>query len=59
MKLARAREILEVNLRLGGKAMPPDCKQALMLHIEAGKRLESYRTDKAHIACMPLPGEDL
>ena len=43
MKLAKAREVLELNLKEAGRHMPADVRDALKLHLEASKRIEEIR----------------
>ncbi len=43
MKLAKAIEIGELNVKMAGKKMPADCLDSIKLLIEAGKRIYLQR----------------
>lgn len=58
MKLAKAIEIGELNLKQTGKAMPPDCHDAVKLLVEAAKAIAHYRQVPAYRYLKALPGED-
>ena len=55
--LKKSIEILELNIKEAGKRMPPDCKEALQLSIEAMKRLQDYRRQGLVNPRRLLPGE--
>jgi len=57
MTIQKAIEILELNLREAGASMPPDCKEAVQLSIEADKRHlnRDYTSFNGMMAL--LPGE--
>lgn len=57
MKIEKAIEILELNIKEAGKQMPPDCKNAVKLGIEAGKRVILYRKGMYAGLGDLLPGE--
>jgi hypothetical protein len=57
MTIKKAIEILELNLREAGSGMPSDCKEAVQLMVEAGKRHldRDYTSFNGMMAL--LPGE--
>lgn len=57
MKLTKAIEILELNLKEAGKKMPPDCKDAVQLGIEAMGALHCHREVWGYSEFKLLPGE--
>lgn len=57
MKLIKAKEILELNIKLAGKKMPPDTLEALKLSIEAIKRVKACRPVDCYAPEILLPGE--
>ena len=59
MKLDKAIEILELNLKEVGKKMPVDTSAALALSIEAQKRVIEARTPESINPHLPLPGETM
>lgn len=58
MKLSKAIEIGELNIKEGRKAMPLDVAQALALLIEAGKAIQKLRLYPFPEEILLLPGED-
>lgn len=58
MKLVKAIEILDLNIKSVGRDMPTDTLQALKLLTEAGKRLEKHRQGICIASHTLLPGED-
>lgn len=57
MKLAKAREIVLLNLKLANKTMPPDVKTALKIHVEATLFVERCRLGDVIDPNALLPGE--
>lgn len=57
MKLQKAIEIGELNLKEAGKQMPPDVKDALNLLIEAAEHLQVRRKNPGTSWNDLLPGE--
>lgn len=57
MLLSKAREIVQFNIKEGGKAMPPDVKEALIIHVEAVERIEYQRTMNPPVCQPPLKHE--
>lgn len=57
MKLSKAREIVQLNIKEASKKMPPDCLDALKLLDEAAKRLEQWRGLGIPEDLELLPGE--
>ena len=57
MNLPKAIEILELNLRVAGKAMPPDTQEALKLGIEAQHFIIENRHKCSRSVFTLLPGE--
>lgn len=57
MTLPKAIEIMELNLKEAGSKMPPDCRDALQLHIEAAKRIQVGRSKGYDYFGHLLPGE--
>ena len=55
--IKKSIEILELNIKEAGKRMPPDCKDAIQLGIEAMKEIERWRGYFPDMASMCLPGE--
>lgn len=55
--LKKAIEILELNIKEAGSKMPPDCRDALQLGIEALYRCQEFRKYTTPKVYMPLPGE--
>jgi len=58
MKLEKAIEILDLNIRQRNHRMPPDVFDALKLGKEALKRIQQYRQTSSYLSFMNLPGED-
>jgi len=56
--VAKAVEILDLNLREAGKKMPPDVRAALRLAVAALQRLQSDRQLHGGPLRVLLPGED-
>lgn len=57
MKLTKAIEILDLNLKEAGSKMPPDCRDAVQLSIEALKHLQHERDLRIGFWTDPIPGE--
>lgn len=57
MKLDKAKEILNLNLKEAGHKMPADCRDAVMLGIEAINRVQQYRLYPEFRNSALLPGE--
>jgi len=57
MKLPKAVEIGELNIKEAGKKMPPDTLDALKLLVEAGKREIEHRELDIDTRFGLLPGE--
>jgi len=57
MTLKKAIEILELNLLQAGKAMPPDCRDAVQLSIEADRAVIDARANNYYTPIPTLPGE--
>jgi len=57
LKLVKAIEIGELNIKEAGKKMPPDTLDALKLLVEAGKYIIQHRGFLAAHRMPPLPGE--
>lgn len=57
MKLAKAVEILELNLKEVGIEMPTDTRQAVKLGVEGLKALQDWRAGQVVDFLLPLPGE--
>jgi len=57
VKLAKAIEIMELNLEGAGRHMPADVKDALKLHIEAAKLIQRLRMIPDFGIEKLLPGE--
>lgn len=57
MKLLKAKEIIDLNIKEAGKRMPADCLDALKLGREAISRILSMRGYNINQAIMPLIGE--
>lgn len=57
MNLAKAREILQLNVPRGKSEMPPDVKEALRLGIEAQTLVLELRSLPGRQNSFPLPGE--
>lgn len=57
MNLEKAIEILELNIREAGKHMPPDCKNALELGVQALKAVGNLRVADLYTIIPRLPGE--
>lgn len=57
MKLLKAIEIGELNVREAGKKMPADTLDALQLLIEAGKVIKEWRHYPFPDGVIQLPGE--
>lgn len=57
MKLSKAIQVLDINIKVGEEKMPPDVRDALKLGIEAMKRVEEMRQDNAFLSPRLLPGE--
>ncbi|GAI28145.1 unnamed protein product [marine sediment metagenome] len=57
MKLAKAIEIGELNLKEAGPKMPPDCKDAIQLLINSARRIEQLRKMPLYPFDTKLPGE--
>jgi len=58
MKLEKAKEIVELNIKEAGNKMPPDCRDALKLENEATKRILDARSGFTLDIAALLPGED-
>lgn len=60
MNLAKAKEILELNLKEAGKNIPADCKAAIQIGIEAMVREEKHRqmAKSEHIWLLPTETKD-
>jgi len=58
MKLEKAKEIVELNIKEAGNKMPPDCLAALKLENEATKRILDARRGFTLDIIAKLPGED-
>jgi len=58
MKLEKAIEILDLNIREAGKKMPPDVLDALKLGAQALKAIKEYREMPFYGLLKLLPGED-
>ncbi len=57
MQIEKAIEILALNLEEVGASMPPDCREALHLGIEALKQVEESRFEPSTWEPRLLPGE--
>lgn len=57
MTLAKAREIILLNLKEAGPKMPPDCREALQIAVEALERFTLLREHPDAVGFYPLPGE--
>jgi len=57
MKLAKAVEIGELNIKEAGKKMPPDTLDALKILVEAGKDKQQSRGTLRPGFYILLPGE--
>jgi len=57
MTLEKAIEILELNLKEAGDKIPPDCRKALKLGIEAMKRVNNPLLYNLINPRVLLPGE--
>ena len=57
MTISKAIEILELNLKEGGKRMPADCRDALLMAVGALKRTRCARLTGQPILQGYLPGE--
>ena len=57
MTISKAIEILELNLKETGKRMPGDCRDALLMAVEALKRTHRARQTGLPIPYAYLPGE--
>lgn len=57
MNLAKAIEILDLNVSYPGAKIPPDVKDALQLGIEALKEIEEARLMSNKLPHTLLPGE--
>lgn len=57
MKLPKAIEIVELNIKEAGPKMPPDCLAALKLCCGAAKRVNAIREWGDEPAGELLPGE--
>jgi len=57
LKLSKAKEILELNLNMAGKKMPPDVKDALKLGVEALKFIKDNRHKCTRSVFDLLPNE--
>lgn len=58
IKLAKAIEILDLNIKEAGKTMPPDCKLALNLAMESLVGLRSERFINGYTRIGQLPSEE-
>lgn len=59
MNLDKAIELLELNVKLAGRKMPPDTLAALQLGIEALKEIQHLHESQVLHADELLPGETL
>lgn len=59
MKLLKAKEIIDLNIKEGGRSIPPDVKTALTIGSEALGRLEYQRRMKHPGYSVLLPSETL
>jgi len=57
MKLVKAKEIMELNLKEAGYKMPADVRTALLLHIRAVDRLQLQRQSPDKVIWELLEGE--
>jgi len=57
MKLEKAIEILELNVKEAGNKMPADCLKAIKLGIEAMEEVKYYRNNPLSYVIKLLPGE--
>ena len=57
MPLDKAIEIINLNIRVAGKKMPPDVRAALTLGIEALKHIKHGRSCQGNYVDNPLPDE--
>jgi len=57
MKLTKAKEIIQLNLKEAGSKMPSDVRTALIMHSGAVTRIEQLRETGGTIADYSLPGE--
>ncbi|GAH57130.1 unnamed protein product [marine sediment metagenome] len=60
MILEKSRQILNLNLKENGNKMPPDCRDAIQLGIEAEERLLDQRTAllPSEITLLPTETKD-
>lgn len=59
MNLPKAIQIGELNLKEGGKKMPPDVAAALSLLVEAAKLIDYCRSGEYNPPYELLPGEEI
>lgn len=57
MKLSKAKEIIDLNLKEAGKKMPPDVRSALQLGSEAIDRCLFARKETSFVGPALLPSE--
>lgn len=57
MKLEKAKEILDLNIKEAGKQMPPDVKKALELGVGSIDFVTAWRTGAYFPPDYKLPGE--
>lgn len=57
LTLTKAIEILQLNIQEAGNKMPPDCKQAIQLGIDALIRVLDVRRFPEASNWKPLPSE--
>lgn len=59
MKIGKAIEILELNLKEAGKKMPLDCRDSVQLGIEALEWLNQWRGMNSSLSNVRLPSETI
>lgn len=57
MKAEKAKEIIDLNIKVAGKTMPPDVKDSLIIASEAIHWLLQWRGTNSSLSNVRLPSE--